>query len=302
MVLDGQQIQPNCSTRCTCRDGAFHCEPQTCLFDGATCYAAGDPHYQTFDLRNFNFQGNCEYTLTTPCAGDEFRVSVRNEQHNENVTCADQVRISGGGQEIILGRGNGGTVSINGSPHTNTRDGVILETNLVRIVRVGGHPHVIFPTYGVRVFWNGLYRVEITVSTRWRNKLCGLCGNYNGNSGDDFMDQDGNAINSTNDFGNSWIVGSTTGCTAPEIATCDVAVQNVANVRCSALSGSFFQPCNAIVNPNPFKEDCVYDVCQCNDDDRDMCYCESLATYASACAAAGVALPNWRKFLDCRKS
>ena len=252
--------------------------------------------------RNFDFQGNCEYVLTTPCDSDEFSVVVRNEEHNERVTRADQVRISGGGLEIILGRGNGGTVSTNGSLHASTRDRVILETDLVYISRVGGHPNVMFPEYGVRVFWDGQYRVEITVSTRWRNRLCGLCGNYNGNSTDDLMDREGNTLSTPNAFGNSWVVGSATGCTAPETAACDTAIQNVANVRCSAMSGFFFQACNAIVSPDPFIEDCVYDVCQCNDDSREMCYCESLATYASACAAAGVALPNWRKFLDCRKS
>ena len=67
VILDGQQIQPNCSTRCTCHNRTFYCEPQSCLVNGATCYAAGDPHYRTFDLHNFDFQGNCEYILTTPC-------------------------------------------------------------------------------------------------------------------------------------------------------------------------------------------------------------------------------------------
>lgn len=64
MYEEGEQIQPNCSTRCTCRLGKFHCEPQTCLTDGPTCYASGDPHYQTFDLRYYDFQGDCEYMFS----------------------------------------------------------------------------------------------------------------------------------------------------------------------------------------------------------------------------------------------
>jgi len=48
-----------------------------------------------------------------PCDSDEFSITFGNKEYNERVTCADQVRISGGGLEIILGRGNEGAISIN---------------------------------------------------------------------------------------------------------------------------------------------------------------------------------------------
>ena len=78
---EGVQIQPNCSTRCTCRNRQFECETQTCFTDGPTCYAAGDPHYQTFDFRYYDFQGDCEYVLSTPCDSDEFSIIVGNSAH-----------------------------------------------------------------------------------------------------------------------------------------------------------------------------------------------------------------------------
>ena len=38
----------------------------------------------------------------------------------------------------------------------------------------------------------------------YQNKLCGLCGDYNGNSKDDFRTPSGNLVDKATEFGNSW--------------------------------------------------------------------------------------------------
>ena len=312
----GQEVQPDCGTRCVCQPGGMlACNPVPCSFDGPTCHINGDPHYRTFDSRWHHFQGTCEYILTKPCANNDFSVSARNAGHNSRVSCIAEVTVSVPSENfvVVLGRGNRGTVTINGNPHPNTGNGLIFETadQRIQVVRTGGFPYVFLNGLGVRVFWNGFYRVDITVSSRLRDQLCGLCGTYNGNQGDDYTAPDGTVLNDVNAFGNSWLVPSNTpGCTggnigkretvrrnAQGVAGCtnDTAVIQEGQTRCSALSQGAFVPCNALVDPATFIENCEFDYCCTDEEEREEGYCDNLETYAGACAIAGVPPPNWRQ-------
>jgi len=232
-----------------------------------------------------------------------FAVIVTNSAHNSHVSCTDTVRVVVPGEnlDILLGRGGGGgTVTINNIPQANNGDEVILTSGGVEVVRVGGHPHVILTELGVRVSWDGLYRVEVTVSTSWRGRLCGLCGNYNGDPDDDFTTPGGIMVSSPDIFGSSWVIENSTtencnGLLAPN--NCPASVMEEAQTRCGILMGYEFNQCNAHVDPISYIDSCVYDYCNCNRSEQSNCYCHSLSTYASACAATGVVLLNWS--IDC---
>ena len=205
---DGEQIEPNCSTRCTCQQGQFQCQPQDCS-ESATCCANGDPHYRTFDYRYYSFQGDCEYVLTEPYDTSEFSVIVRNGKcstRNPDVTCTERVTVlvPNDNIRIELGRRNGGTVTINGMLQHNSGDGIIMQSSRVTVQRSGGHPHVLFPTYGVRIFWNGGRHVKVTVSRMWEDRLCGLCGNFNDDKNDDFKMPNGSLAMTETAFSDSW--------------------------------------------------------------------------------------------------
>ena len=300
MYSEGDQIQPNRSARCTCRNGNFICEQQRLTFDGQTCYASGDPHYHTFDMRYFDFQGTCEYILTQSCYSMDFAVIVRNDAHNSHVSCTDAVRVVVPSEnlDILLGRGGGGgggTVTINGLLQANNGDEVILTSGGVEVVRVGGRPHVLLNELGVKVTWDGRYRVEVTVSTSWRGRLCGLCGNFNGDPDDDFMTPNNMLASNPNEFGISWLLVSniSTVCQEypPTPGPCPADIMDIAVERCSVLGGDQFSPCNDIASPTTFIDSCIFDYCYSNEGDREHFYQSSIATYAAVCAGGGVVIP-----------
>lgn len=303
---EGLQIQPNCSTKCICHKGKFQCEAQNCLIDGHTCYAYGGIHYHTFDSQNYEFLGNCEYIFVQTCDTTEFSVIIVSSVQNAYVSNIEMVKIniSSENLEILLGKGGGGTVTINGTLQPNNGDGVILQSGEVEVVRVGGYPHVVLSTSGIDLYWDGLSRLSITVAQKWIGKLCGLCGNYNNDSMDDFQTRAGALAASSIEFADSWQNNDTLreSCfSQPSSPTaCGVSKTIDVIIRCDSLLGDDFSPCNTIVNPFPFIDACFYDDCICNEQNSEKCYCNSLLTYTAICADHGIILPTWRTFNCCK--
>jgi len=320
---EGDKIQPNCSTTCTCRGGYFECEEQLCptspdcedqmcppsynTTTTATCHAFGGLHYQTFDLRDYEFQGNCTYIFTRTCDSPEFIISITTAAQNLYVYHIQSVNISitNGSTEMILDRPSG--VRINGAPQTTSDDELMWENGDVEVVRVGGFLHVLWSAAGINIFWDGEYRLSVTVSDRWRERLCGLCGNYNGNSRDDFMSPNGEVIITAHQFSLTWqhfdnMMQSCNNSALPPSVPCPAMYAVEAKTRCDALLGAQFLACSGVVAPFPFIDDCYHDYCFCNEEDRQNCYCSSLATYISICTSHGIILPTsiLREFNCCK--
>ena len=305
----GEQLQPNCTTRCTCiTGGVLTCETVPCSFDGPTCLATGDPHYKTFDGLWHHYQGACAVVLSTPCVGDDFIISAGNIRHDSNPVSSVgfvRIRIPSENFEILLERGTFGNITVNGTAQANLGDGVVYESNSVDVVRTGGYPNVFLKTRGVRLFYDGIYRVEITVSTTLQGQVCGLCGTYNDNTTDDFQTPDGDVVTSVDEFGDSWvipdpmvlcIIGNKKKRNAPSVPQCstELNITAEAQARCSVLLQDPFTACHGVVNVSQFIDNCEFDYCCCVETEREDCYCDALSSYASACADVGAQPSNWR--------
>ena len=302
----GDTIQPNCSARCTCQPGYWDCKIQKCVVDGPTCYGWGDPHYRSFDYRYFDFQGDCEYVLSQPCNNTNFKITVSNVAINSFVsaTKAVNVTVPSKGLEIILSRGGGGTITINGVLQKNRGNRVVHRSTGIEVLRTGGHPYILLSVGPpLAIFWDGWWRVEVTASSGWQGKLCGLCGNYNNDNSDDFMLPDGSVTTSPETFGASWLHKRTSpscGTQQTPPPSCPQNILLTAQSKCNELLNSVFNVCNSVVDPMKFVDGCKLDYCQCSEEEREDCYCNSLSTYATACASQGVVISNWRNFSCCK--
>jgi hypothetical protein len=76
----------------------------------------------------------------------------------------------------------------------------------IRIYQSGNYMSIQAP-FGIRLQYDGQYDPKFWAASDWKGLICGLCGNYDGDASNDWVDRDGNrfAVNIRN---NGWIWGS----------------------------------------------------------------------------------------------
>lgn len=253
----------------------------------------GDPHYKTFDGKIFSFKSAGRYQLVADCKNLSFSIKVANINKLHS-TFTKRVAVQYG--DIRLNLQQKGRVKYNGerikTPFTKrgkfkvekTRDGI--EVSLHN---------------GVKLLWNGKSFLEVTVPASFKNKLCGLCGNFNNNVQDDLKTKGGLVVSDREilNFGTSWCAGKRSEC-AKKVkqmskSDCMSKHRNEKNY-CKYLSSDPFTVCDSKLSYNKYYKACKMDMCLCP---SGKCYCESLMAYARECQRLGIKLPNWQKQTYC---
>lgn len=314
-ALRGKVFQPketirrDCNT-CECLNGAWKCSDETC---GSRCSAIGDPHYQTFDNKRYDFMGKCSYTLMKTA-----NVSIE----AENVACSGQISSELGFDsvdqpsctksvsiELLVGNRvehvklmQGKSVLVNGV--SLRKIPVKLFDGLLRIREASSTVLVVLLSDGLKVWWDGVTNVYIDAPNTYRNQTSGLCGTFNANMNDDFLTPEGDVESSVEAFVNKWRSTETCKMLSNEVDVphpCQINVENKSKAKkvCSILKSEVFAGCHWSVDPEEFYEDCLYDMCACKGQDIKNCLCPVLSAYASLCAQQGLAI-NWRhKVQEC---
>ncbi|CAH1270697.1 CSMD1 [Branchiostoma lanceolatum] len=271
-----------------------------CSADKGVCSASGDPHYTTFDGRRHHFQGYCSYTFAKDCGDNSvFTVETKNVPLTVRpVAVVREVYVKAYGFEIgILQRKK---VTVDGKAASlpiSVADGNI-EVHLS-----GRYVRVRLTDLCVEVFYDGRHRVKVEVPDNYKDRMCGLCGNYNDNPGDDFIKADGTTAPNWTEFGNSHLtdmstcpggdIGPTAGAAQPE---CDDSLNAEVSAadKCGLLkdAGGPFAPGHGQVDPSGAFDDCVFDMCARDGDVEGLC--ENLEAYADASREAGVDAFAWR--------
>ncbi|XP_051823053.1 mucin-5AC isoform X11 [Antechinus flavipes] len=283
----GETIQVECNT-CTCKNRMWECTKEPCL---GTCAVYGDGHYITFDGQRYSFSGNCEYTLVQDHCGKNssgkgtFRVITENIPcGTTGTTCSKAIKIFLGSYELKLSEGKVEAMEKEGAkgepPYSIRQMGIylIVDTNA-----------------GLVLLWDKKTSIFIQLSQDFKGKVCGLCGNYDGNTVNDFTTRSLSVVGDVQEFGNSWKLSPTCPDAVPvrDPCTANPYRKAWAQKQCSIINSAVFAACHPHVEPTKYYEACVSDACACDTGGDCECFCTAVAAYAQACNEISVCV-SWR--------
>ena len=283
----------------------------------------------------------CKYQLTADCVGHTFSIRVTNDgRSTKSSSWTKTVTLKVNNLKVNLGQKM--RVKVNGTrvdlpfvlysapppttsspvivmPESSSRSSVsptaLMATSFTPVdeiapmvpeveIRMTEEGVSVVTRMGVQLLWDGTNFLQVQAPVTYKNRLCGLCGNYNGVSRDDLRTRRGVNMNDSMvwDFANSWRVGGTKQCS-------DKFNENYGRKQsgckyrkkaklCDPLHGLhwIFEACTERVNPNNYFESCKKDMCEC---ESDLCYCDSFTAYAHECQRLGVRLRDWRQETGC---
>ncbi|KAJ8024927.1 Mucin-5AC [Holothuria leucospilota] len=287
----GETFKSPCET-CTCTEEDWKCVSIPCP---KTCRAWGDPHYETFDGKRYEFQGDCSYVLVEDnCnTGDStFSIIAENVPCGAGgAACTKAIKFSIGGFEIKMVGGAETSVQ-------NKKNLVERSSDVFLQKRVGIY-EVIESKEGITLKWDRGTSIYISLDSRYKGKVCGLCGNFNGKVHDDFMTKQGEMETSPRFFGHSWRKES---CEMPPAPTDPCLINPTrrtwAEYSCAIIKQGIFLDCHSEVDPDSYYENCVMDTCACDRGGDCECLCTAIAAYTEQCSENGVPI-RWRSDGTC---
>ncbi|KAJ8378920.1 hypothetical protein AAFF_G00232850 [Aldrovandia affinis] len=276
-------------TQCSIQNGTRQCYPTPGV---GRCSLSGGIHYRTFDGRRYRFYGFCRYTLVQTCNGG---VANGSAPAFSVLVQASRLHLEIYGTNLTLVLDQSAKVQVNGVMwnlpaylgHIN-----VTQHGLRTQVETDAGLALVYDTARFDF-------LQVIVPHIYAGRLCGLCGDFNGNLEDDLQTLDLRA------FITSWEVpflelvcverclNGCVPCNATE------AIPFRSEEHCGLLSAPAgpFGACHSMVDPLPHFENCVHDLCVSHGD-REK-YCSSLRAYTLACQEAGAEVQPWRNRTHC---
>ncbi|KAJ8043154.1 IgGFc-binding protein [Holothuria leucospilota] len=265
--------------------------------ENRTCYFWGDPHQKTFDGYGYTHQGDYEYIGVTICNRDEnvneFEVVVDNFRRTPSkpVTYIREIRLYY--NDVVYALTHLDDVSVDGVkvtlPYSDAENGVTIHY---------AAPHKILTTdFGLAIRFDNMHNSAITLPVRYRNKVCGLCGNFDDDRTNECHYRNGTTMGVHNeeckhDHVKEWEINRDDEYPIkPDLRTCDEGshILNMAVASCGILTDTEgpLANCHEYVDPETYFITCVYDLCQLHP--KMYFLCSSVETYVDDCQRAS----NW---------
>ncbi|KAJ7304151.1 hypothetical protein JRQ81_011680, partial [Phrynocephalus forsythii] len=297
-----QPAKCKASERCVTVDGIRGCHPTSY----ATCAETGGHHFTTFDGKRYDFTGTCVYQLVGLCSEDPsltpFTVKIQNSQSSAIMPLSSVITIEVYNRTIIISQEYPRSIQV---------DGMFVDLPFYHQDKIKAYisgTHVLVKTkfdLTVAFSWNRL--IYITVPRSYFKAVCGLCGNDNGEPDDDLIMKDGHQAPSAAQFAESWKTEETPGCVngcKSNCTACDEAHTQTykGDHYCGILSRKDgpFRQCHDAIDPEPYLDNCVSDVCQYQGH-RDT-LCNAISAYVAVCQARGIQIEEWRSASFCSAS
>ncbi|XP_078077506.1 otogelin [Mustelus asterias] len=264
------------------------------------CRTWGQYNYETFDGLYYYYPGNCTYTLVRECEQSQqsFSIQVHNDPacQSSPYSCQRSVSLFFTYEgEVILQ--NYEVIHHGQSVHLPYIIGNLKFEQIAGYILFRHH-------HGLSLAWDGSSGIYIKMNVDYVGKICGLCGNFNGNMHDDLYTSYGLLTEEIAIFGNSWREDM------PDKKPCHVIPVNypapcsgqskrvTEKIRdtCTVLLEYPFIHCHYYVQPYPYMASCVNDLCMYGLDNTTLC--GVLTEYARACAQANRPLHEWRQLFN----
>ncbi|KAF4094917.1 hypothetical protein G5714_023995 [Onychostoma macrolepis] len=147
----------------------------------------------------------------------------------------------------------------------------------------------------LNLIWDNKTSLMLQLHPKFNGKVCGLCGNFDGNANNDFLKHDGEEVTDAVAFGNSWRVNPS----CPEMSNLMNPCEKNPHRRawaikqCSIITSPVFTNCHSRVDSGPYYDACVRDTCACDSGGDCDCFCTAVAAYAAECRKKGACVA-WR--------